>query len=210
MDRAGKSGGHPRRLKSRFDIAEFRRTLSLYPTGVAVIGTRGAQGALVALTCNSFSSVSLSPPLVLWCLALYSPSLPAFLQASHFSVNFLSTEQETLSRNFSSPVVNRFAGVKHAIGEGGVPLVADCAAHLECRNETRSYIGDHVIFIGHVVRFARSARIPLLFSAGRYSDLDDRTRHAVRERTAPRPPARKVARNRKPLKENGFLSVVNC
>ena len=130
---------------ARFDTSEFRKALGRYPTGVAVVVTRDAQGAPVGLTCNSFTSVSLSPPLVLWCMALYSPSLPTFLQASHFAVNFLSADQEALSRHFSSPVEDRFEGIEFAAREGCVPLIAGCSGHLECRNETRHYFGDHVI-----------------------------------------------------------------
>lgn len=83
------------------DTRELRKALSRYPTGVAVIATRDAVGAPVGLTCNSFTSVSLSPPLVLWCLALYSPSLPAFMQARYFSINFLSAEQVAIRLNRS-------------------------------------------------------------------------------------------------------------
>jgi len=153
------------------DPRELRKALSRYPTGVAVVATRNAAGAPVGLTCNSFTSVSLSPPLVLWCLALYSPSLPAFMQSRYFSINMLSTEQASLSRHFSSAVADRFEGVEHTIGRLGVPLIAGCAAHLECRNETRHYSGDHVIFIGHVVHCAYTELRPLVFSEGQYSAL---------------------------------------
>lgn len=153
------------------DPRELRNAFGCYPTGVMVVTTRDAAGVPVGLTCNSFTSVSLSPPLVLWCLALYSPSLPAFTQARYFSINIMSAAQEGLSRQFSAPVADRFAGVEYADGEGGVPLIAGCAAHLECRNETRHFVGDHVIFIGHVVRFAHTELTPLVFAGGAYSAL---------------------------------------
>lgn len=161
----------PAKPPAPLDTRELRKALSRYPTGVAVVATRDAQGGAVGLTCNSFTSVSLSPPLVLWCLALYSPSLPAFLQAKYFSINFLSVGQEALSRHFSAAVPDRFKGIEHATGAGDVPLIAGCAAHLECRNETRHYIGDHVIFIGQVVHFAHTTRKPLVFSEGQYGAL---------------------------------------
>lgn len=145
--------------------------LGCYPTGVTVMATRDMRGGLAGLTCNSFTSVSLSPPLVLWCLALYSPSLSAFLEAPYFSVNILSTGQAALSRRFSAQVANRFEGVEHTAGIGGIPLVSNCAANLECRNETRHYVGDHVVFIGHVLRCARSEQRPLVFSEGHYAAL---------------------------------------
>lgn len=159
------------KLPAAPDTRGLRKVLGCYPTGVAVIATRDRRGSPVGLTCNSFTSVSLSPPLVLWCLALYSPSLPAFLDATHFSVNVLSADQIALSRRFSAQVADRFAGIEHAAGINGAPLIAGCAAHLECRNETRHYAGDHIVFIGHVLRCARSTRKPLVFSDGQYGTL---------------------------------------
>ena len=99
------------------------------------------------------------------------PSLPAFMQARYFSINMLSTEQAPISRVFSSAVANRFDGVEHTDGQLGVPLIGGCAAHLECRNETRHYSGDHVIFIGHVVHCTYTELKPLVFSQGQYTAL---------------------------------------
>ncbi len=158
-------------LPAALNGRELRQVLGCYPTGVAVIATRAAQGSVVGLTCNSFTSVSLSPPLVLWSLALYSPSLPAFLEAPYFSINVLSVAQVDLSRRFSAPVADRFDGVSHTAGIGDVPLIADCAAQLECRNETRHYLGDHVVFIGHILRCARFTHRPLVFAEGQYGAL---------------------------------------
>ena len=158
-------------MPAALNARELRQVLGCYPTGVAVMATRDARGDCVGLTCNSFTSVSLSPPLVLWCMALYSPNLPAFLEASHFSINVLSAGQSALSRRFSTQVADRFEGVDHATGTEGIPLIAGCAAHLECRNETRHYVGDHVIFIGHVLRGARSTHKPLVFAEGQYGAL---------------------------------------
>lgn len=153
------------------DGHQLRQVLGCFPTGVAVMATRDAAGNPVGLTCNSFTSVSLSPPLVLWCLALYSPNLPAFLEAAHFSINILSVEQTALSRQFSASVADRFAGVTHEAGAGGVPVISGCAAWLECRNETRHYAGDHVIFIGEVLRASRTTLKPLVFVQGQYQVL---------------------------------------
>ncbi len=155
---------HPASFSNR----ELRDVLGCYPTGVAVIATCNAEGILVGLTCNSFSSVSLTPPLVLWSLALYSPALPVFLAAPFFSINVLSAGQIELSSRFSSRLDDRFQDVKLVSGIGGIPLIEGCAAHLECRSETRHYAGDHVIFIGHVLRFARLPNKPLVFSEGKY------------------------------------------
>ncbi len=161
----------PAPVEDAFDVRDFRKALGRFPTGVTVVATRDADGRPVGLTCNSFASVSLSPPLVLWCLALHSSSLPVFLQAPCFSINFLSAEQAALSRRFSGSAADRFAGVAHHVGENGVPLIAGCAGHLQCRNETRHYTGDHVIFIGRVLRYAHAPQKPLVFAEGRYCAL---------------------------------------
>ncbi len=154
-----------------FDTREFRRALGTFPTGVAIVTTVSPDGQPVGLTCNSFSSVSLSPPLILWSLALHSPSLPVFLQAPLFAVNVLCGSQLALSTRFSKPIPNKFEGVTWQPGEGGIPLLAEAAATLECRNEIRHYTGDHVIFIGHVLRFAYNANAPLVFAHGQYRAL---------------------------------------
>jgi flavin reductase (DIM6/NTAB) family NADH-FMN oxidoreductase RutF len=154
---------------TRFDTRDFRRALGTFPTGVAVVTTRAANGAFVGLTINSFSSLSLEPPLVLWSLQLASPSLGAFDRAQYYAVNILAEDQVDLSRRFASQVANRFQDLEVHAGLEGLPLIAGCAARLECRAAARHNGGDHVLFIGHVERFAydRQKR-PLVFYAGRY------------------------------------------
>jgi len=155
------------------DVREFRNALGLFATGVTVVTALSTDGRRVGLTCNSFSSVSLKPPLILWSLSLYSPNLPVYLQAPRFAINILAADQAGLSRRFSTPVGDRFEGVEVIDGEGGVPLIVGAAAHLECRNETRHYSGDHVILIGQVTRYAYRDVEPLIFSRGRYRGLGD-------------------------------------
>ena len=154
-----------------FDPRDFRNALGTFPTGVCVVTTISPEGAPIGLTCNSFSSVSLSPALVLWSLSLRSPNLSNFLQARHFAINVLAAEQREISQRFAQPIANKFDGVKQVDGKLGVPLLAEAAAHLECRNETRYYSGDHVIFIGHVLHYAYRECEPLVFCRGRYADL---------------------------------------
>jgi flavin reductase (DIM6/NTAB) family NADH-FMN oxidoreductase RutF len=152
-----------------FDTREFRRALGAFPTGVAVVTTRAPSGAFVGVTINSFSSLSLAPPLVLWALQLASPSLGAFDRARHFAVNILAEDQVELSRRFASQVANKFLHLDVAAGLEGVPLIAGCTARLECRAAARHNGGDHVLFIGQVERFESDARKrPLVFYAGRY------------------------------------------
>jgi flavin reductase (DIM6/NTAB) family NADH-FMN oxidoreductase RutF len=155
------------------DPRELRNALGMFATGVTVVTTLNGEGSPIGLTCNSFSSVSLTPPLVLWSLSLYSPSLPAFLKAPYFAINILAAEQEALSRRFSTPVKDRFAELEWAPGEGGIPLIKGSAAQLQCRNETRHYSGDHVVLIGQVVKFTYRDAEPLVFVRGRYRELAD-------------------------------------
>ena len=152
-----------------FDTREFRRALGTFPTGVAVVTARAPSGAVVGLTINSFSSLSLEPPLVLWALNTGSPSLAAFDRARYFAVNILAEDQVELSRRFAAPAANKFLHLEVHAGIEGVPLLAGCAARLECRAAARHNGGDHVLFIGHVERFGYDAqKRPLVYYAGRY------------------------------------------
>jgi flavin reductase (DIM6/NTAB) family NADH-FMN oxidoreductase RutF len=150
------------------DPREFRRALGSFATGVTVITTSRSGGEPVGLTANSFSSVSLDPPLVLWSLSLKSPSLRAFEEAGHFAVNVLAEDQVEVSRRFSTPIPDKFDGVKWHRGIASLPLIEDTVARLECQVAARHVSGDHVIFIGQVQRFAYESRAPLVFCQGRY------------------------------------------
>jgi flavin reductase (DIM6/NTAB) family NADH-FMN oxidoreductase RutF len=151
-----------------FDTRDFRNALGTFATGVTIITARGRDGEPVGLTVNSFASVSLDPPLVLWSQSLYAQSLPAFQEASHFVVNVLAADQVELSQRFAGAHDNRFLNVEHIVPEHGAPVIVGCAAHFECRNEARYYGGDHVIFLGRVERYAHSSRPTLMFCHGRY------------------------------------------
>lgn len=163
-ERASASGA----TTEAFDPRDFRAALGTFATGVTIVTTVDEAGIPVGLTCNSFNSVSLSPPLVLWSLSLRSPNLSTFLQAPHFAVNVLACDQVALARRFGQSNPDKFAGVAFAPGVTGVPLLDGVAAHLQCRNETRYYSGDHVIFIGHVLHYAWRDCAPLVFYRGRY------------------------------------------
>ncbi len=153
------------------DPRDFRNALGLFATGVTIVTTKTAAGEPIGLTANSFSSVSLSPPLVLWSLSLRSPNLPNFLQAAHFAVNVLAQDQIPLSRRFSQPMSNKFEGVAHGFGANGMPLIDGAAAQFECRTEARHYAGDHVIFIGHVLMYRYAERSALGYFRGRYAAM---------------------------------------
>lgn len=154
-----------------FDPRDFRNALGLFATGVTIVTTRTAAGDPIGLTANSFSSVSLAPPLVLWSLSLRSPNLPNFLQATHFAINILARDQIALSQRFSKPVPNKFEGVACSEGVERLPLLDGTAARFECRTEARHYAGDHVIFIGHVLKYAHTERDALGYFRGRYAAM---------------------------------------
>ena len=151
-----------------FDPRDFRNALGQFATGVTIVTTRTSTGEPIGLTANSFSSVSLSPPLVLWSLSLRSPNLPNFLQATHFAINVLARDQIALSQRFSKPIPNKFEGITCIDSANGMPLLEGTAAHFECRTEARHYSGDHVIFIGHVLHYSHADRDALGYYRGRY------------------------------------------
>jgi flavin reductase (DIM6/NTAB) family NADH-FMN oxidoreductase RutF len=152
-----------------FDTQSYRRTLGCFATGVTIITTRRPDGECAGLTVNSFNSVSLDPPLVLWSLSLYSQSLLAFQEASHFAVNILASDQAHLANRFAAQQTNRFDNVNITFGTGGAPLIEGCSAYLECEQQYRHYGGDHIIFIGRVMDFVATEREPLLFCKGDYA-----------------------------------------
>lgn len=152
---------------------ELRDVLGCFATGVSVVTTRGEGGAPVGLTINSFNSVSLDPPLVLWSLALTAPSLSAFRAHRAFAVNILSETQAGLARKFARPASDKFAGVDWKPGYADVPLIAGAAARLECRTWRRYEGGDHEIIIGEVIAVAATDRAPLIFHRGRFVRADE-------------------------------------
>jgi flavin reductase (DIM6/NTAB) family NADH-FMN oxidoreductase RutF len=151
-----------------FNTRELRSALGSFATGVTIITTRDRDGTPHGMTANSFSSVSLNPPLVLWSSSLYAQSLPAFQESPHFCVNILAYDQIELSNKFAKQADDKFVDVDHIIPESGAPVIVGSAAHFECRNEFRHYGGDHIIFIGHVERFAYTDKPTLLFCRGKY------------------------------------------
>jgi flavin reductase (DIM6/NTAB) family NADH-FMN oxidoreductase RutF len=153
---------------ARFDRKELRNALGQYATGVTVITARAPDGRKIGVTANSFTSVSLDPPLVSWCPAKSAPSLDDLSAASHFAVNVLASDQHDLSRQFSTPAADKFDGVPLSEGIGGLPLIRNAVARFECRTVQCIEAGDHVIFLGEVERFDADGGAPLVFHAGYY------------------------------------------
>ena len=152
-----------------FSSAEFRASLAMFATGVTIVTARTATGELVGLTANSFNSVSLTPPLVLWSLAQAASSMPAFSTGSHYAINILAADQKELAERFASKRADRWDGVAFADGVAGAPLLAGAAASFECFNRSRYQEGDHVIFVGEVERCShRDGAAPLLYHGGKF------------------------------------------
>lgn len=150
-------------------IRDFRHALGAFPTGVTIVTARSPEGADVGLTVNSFNSVSLDPPLVLWSLAKSSASIQAFERATAFVIHVLSASQEELATRFATKNIDRFAGLDIARGYGGAPLIPGCAARFECKKAYLYEGGDHVIFVGEVLEFERSDKPVLAFHGGKYA-----------------------------------------
>ena len=152
-----------------FAAADFRAALGMFATGVTIVTALDPDGQPIGLTANSFNSVSMEPPLVLWSLSRHAGSMPAFRRGSHYAINILSAEQKALAERFASKDIERFVGVAHRAGASGVPLIDGAAAVFECFNRSRYEEGDHVIFVGEVEHCAwRKGAKPLLFHGGRY------------------------------------------
>jgi flavin reductase (DIM6/NTAB) family NADH-FMN oxidoreductase RutF len=153
-----------------FTAPDFRAALSMFATGVTIVTGRDVDGRLVGLTANSFNSVSLEPPLVLWSLARSAGSMPTFERGSHYAVNILAADQHQLAERFANKnVADRFADVAFREGSGGAPVLEGAAAVFECFNRSRYEEGDHVIFVGEVERCSsRPGATPLIFHGGRY------------------------------------------
>lgn len=160
----------PRRaVAPSFSTPDFRAALGMFATGVTIVTARGADGQPVGLTANSFNSVSLAPPLVLWSLARSAGSMPAFERGSHYAINILAAEQHALAERFAAKAIDRFADLAYHEGAGGAPILEGAAAVFECFNRSRYEEGDHVIFVGEVERCSwRAGAAPLIFHGGRY------------------------------------------
>ena len=141
----------------------------MFATGVTIVTARAADGSLVGLTANSFNSVSLAPPLVLWSLARGAASMAALSTGSHYAINILAASQKDLAERFATKDVDRWADVAFSEGVGGAPVLVGAAASFECFNRSRYEEGDHVIFVGEVERCAHQPGAqPLIFHGGRY------------------------------------------
>jgi flavin reductase (DIM6/NTAB) family NADH-FMN oxidoreductase RutF len=151
------------------EIAEFRRVLGHWVTGVSVVAARRADGAPCGLTANAFCSVSLEPPLVLVCVEKSADSHNCIAQAGAFSVSVLGSDQERLARRFAAwDVTEKFEGVAYHASITGAPILEDALAWVDCRTWAMHDAGDHTIYIGEVVAADARDQSPLLYYRGGY------------------------------------------
>src|ERR1700743_2932396 len=153
---------------SAIDPRDFRNALGTFATGVTITTAVTREGKPYGLTCNSFASVSLNPPLVLWSLGMFSNGLAIFQAASHFTVNILGASQQELANKFAKSSGEKFVGVDWKPGLGNAPVLADSVANFQCRAANRYYGGGHLIFLGAVEAYAYNRKEPLLFARGGY------------------------------------------
>jgi len=151
---------------SAIDPRDFRTALGTFGTGVTIVTAMSNDGKPYGVTCNSFASVSLNPPLVLWSLGMFSQGLSIFQNATHFAVNVLDVSQQELALNFAKSSGEKFVGVEWKPGLGNAPVIAGSVAQFQCRAVNRYYGGDHIIFLGAVEAYSYNGQEPLLFARG--------------------------------------------
>jgi len=158
------------RPRTSHDPRDFRSALGCFATGVCLVTTLGPEGKPEGLTINSFSSVSLDPPMVLWSLARSAASAPVFRDAEYFAVSILAKDDAALSTHFAKSSADKFASFTERFKEGiqGIPVLQGAVATFECHSRHRYYGGDHIIVIGNVERYVWSGQPALLFARGKY------------------------------------------
>jgi len=154
-------------------MKKFRQCLGKFATGVTVVSCRDQDGKACGITANSFSSVSLEPPLVLWNIAKVSKSLHAYLEAEHFAINVLGNGQQSLASHFANSENGLFDDIDYQDSPRSVPILSETLAHLECRTHDIHDCGDHHIIIGDVINFEMSDSEPLVFYGGGYTGIKD-------------------------------------
>jgi flavin reductase (DIM6/NTAB) family NADH-FMN oxidoreductase RutF len=158
--------------RSGHDPRTLRDALGCFATGVTVVTCLNDDGEPAGITVNSFTSVSLDPPLLLVCLYKQAASALALTKASHFAINVLQTGQQPASITFSTRVEDRFGSTSWSCGEAGAPILKDSMGVFECENYAVYDGGDHHILVGQVIKASFDASLdPLLYFRGRYRRL---------------------------------------
>lgn len=156
---------------TQINESQFRQAMAQFATGVAIVTCANSEGSPVAMTVNSFTSVSVDPPLVLWCVNRTILPFPAFHDAANFAIHVLHAGQQDISNHFAVDREDKFSGIAHAHGIGGVPILKDFLALYECETHTRFDAGDHVVIVGRLLACELREGDPLVFHAGGYRAL---------------------------------------
>ena len=154
------------------DPSQFRRACAQFATGIAIASALDADGFPHGMTINSFTSVSVDPPLVLICVDRTSNLLPIFARCGHYGLSFLGCHQQSLSTHFAGRGHDRFNGTPWIAGATGVPLIPEALAHLECRITQSAIAGDHAILIAEVISADIQTGRPLLYFASGYRRME--------------------------------------
>lgn len=157
---------------SQPDSEALRHALGRYATGVAIITAMDAGGAPAGMTVNSFASVSLAPPLVLWSVGQHAPEYSVFSAAANTAIHVLGASQVALSNRFADPAIDKFAGLDWSVGDNGAPVLADCPLCLLCAAQQSVVAGDHRVLIAGVQSIVRCRdEAPLVFYASGYREI---------------------------------------
>jgi flavin reductase (DIM6/NTAB) family NADH-FMN oxidoreductase RutF len=163
--------GMSRLRAGQLDTWDFKQAVGVFTTGVTVVTSCDDAGVRYGLTANSFTSVSLEPPLVLFCAYHLAPSLEGLIRSEHFAINVLASDQEDIAKRFARPAADKFAGLDWRVGIFGAPLLDRCIAHIECTLEQCHPSGDHDIVVGRVHRVRFYAGEPLIFHRSRFGTV---------------------------------------
>lgn len=155
-------------METAFDAHDLRKAFGRFATGVTVVTAAGTQGERIGVTANSFTSVSMSPPLISWNYRRDARGLPLFMHSDFFAIHVLGQHQMHLSPRFASAIPDRFEGMAASTNQEGVPIIQGCNATFECRKWSVVEAGDHVIILGEVLRYSHQERTPLVFHGGSY------------------------------------------
>ncbi len=160
---------------STVDLRRLRQALGSFPTGVCLVTTVGADGKREGMTINSFASVSLTPPLVLWSVRDEARSAEVFIHTRHFVINVLAAQHRDLAMHFARPAVDKFAAheAQFRSGVAGCPVLVDAMAVYECSLYSRHQEGDHTVLIGRVETFDHTDSPPLMFHAGQMGTIQE-------------------------------------
>tara|TARA_B110000305_G_scaffold192342_1_gene215420 strand:- start:11028 stop:11507 length:480 start_codon:yes stop_codon:yes gene_type:complete len=154
-------------VEEKINNKELRKALGCFPTGITIVTTENEDEEPIGLTVNSFNSISLDPPLIIWSISLNTPSISAFRYNKSFAVNILSSDQKVLCEKFSTPATNKFDGIAWEKSPMGIPLIIGSVAQFECITHATYPGGDHEIYVGRVINYTYNNKEPLILSKGK-------------------------------------------